>query len=479
MKRQGIHPDAEPSDLRADGVRAELERVLKSHGFARNDRLSSFLAFVVQRHLEGRDKELKESVIGVEVFGRKPDYNPKDDPVVRTEARRLRARLDEYYAESGAADGLKIELPKGGYVPLVRRSAQITEPVRPSRARFKQWFSIASVAMGLILAATGWTRLNSRDQLRHKTNPVAYDLYLRARSFQTMPSVTGIESSIDLFRQAIRRDHSFAAAYAGVAAGCAARSAFDGFDAVQRASMISEGWSAAEKALQLDPVLADVHDALGMMQARAAQWNAAERSFLRAIELAPRDILWRDHLAMFLLLPLGRIDEAITQLRIAEELDPLSPETHMALSLALTSARRYDEALFHCNKAAWNDQRRSSCWAQILLSQGRTEEAIRTLEPLWTGHLMEPGAQILGIAYANAGRRDDAERIAAMVPRQASKTYIFAALGDKDRTFQMLDRMIPMGPTRIGRDFLINPRFAFLQGDPRLKSIRKMVGLPE
>jgi hypothetical protein len=55
----------------------------------------------------------------------------------------------------------------------------------------------------------------------------------------------------------------------------------------------------------------------------------------------------------------------------------------------------------------------------------------------------------------------------------------FAALGDKDRTFEVLDQMVSMGPTRIGRDFLIFPNFAFLRGDPRLQALRKKVGLPE
>ena len=97
----------------------------------------------------------------------------------------------------------------------------------------------------------------------------------------------------------------------------------------------------------------------------------------------------------------------------------------------------------------------------------------------WIGHLLEPGAQSLAIAYRRAGRRDDAERIAALVPRAASKARIFAALGDKDRTFAALDQMVPMGPTRIGWDVLISPDFAFLSGDPRLKALRKKVGLPE
>ena len=92
---------------------------------------------------------------------------------------------------------------------------------------------------------------------------------------------------------------------------------------------------------------------------------------------------------------------------------------------------------------------------------------------------MEPGAQVLGVAYAKAGRRHDAERIASMLPRLASKAQIYAALGDKDRTLALLNQMAPMGPARIGRDFLISPNFVFLRGDSRLTALRKNVGLPE
>jgi len=182
---------------------------------------------------------------------------------------------------------------------------------------------------------------------------------------------------------------------------------------------------------------------------------------------------------MFLLLPLGRVEEATRELRAAEELNPLSPQTHSLLTIAFRSARRFDEAVFHCDKGAENDQLRSSCWAENLERQGKNDEAVRILEPIWTGHLMEPGAQALGVAYARAGRRKDAERVAAMLPRLASKTQIFGALGDKDRTFDLLDQMAPMGPARIGRDFLISPNFSFLRGDSRLAALRKKVGLPE
>ena len=107
----------------AGAVRRELERVLESAGFTRNERISRFLRFVIERHLAGRDHELKESVLGIEVFGRSPDYDPKRDPIVRTEAGRLRSRLIEYYAREGRDDDVVIDLPKGGYVPVFHQRA--------------------------------------------------------------------------------------------------------------------------------------------------------------------------------------------------------------------------------------------------------------------------------------------------------------------------------------------------------------------
>ena len=169
----------------AEAIRRELEKVLNSQGFVRNERLSDFLRFVIALHLEERDTELKESVIGIEVFGRKPGYNSKDDPIVRTEARRLRARLAEYYEGTGAADPVVIELPKGAYVPFVRIVSPVPEPIAISRSRFVKWRLTAFALAGLVLvlAAVGWTRLASGGRMRYKTSSAAYDLYIRARAF--------------------------------------------------------------------------------------------------------------------------------------------------------------------------------------------------------------------------------------------------------------------------------------------------------
>jgi tetratricopeptide (TPR) repeat protein len=114
---------------KAEAARRQLQKILESPGFARNERMSRFLRFVVDQHLAGRGDEIKESVIAIEVFGRSTDFNPRRDPIVRTEAARLRARLSEYYLNGGQADSLIIELPKGGYAPVFRQLEWAAEPL--------------------------------------------------------------------------------------------------------------------------------------------------------------------------------------------------------------------------------------------------------------------------------------------------------------------------------------------------------------
>ena len=102
-------------------VRQQLERLLASATFKQVDRLKRFLSFIVLESIGGRSTELKEYVIGVQVFGKEPSFDPRTDPIVRVQARRLRAKLVRYYQEEGASDEVIIELPKGGYAPVFKR----------------------------------------------------------------------------------------------------------------------------------------------------------------------------------------------------------------------------------------------------------------------------------------------------------------------------------------------------------------------
>jgi len=121
-------------------IRAQVEKIISSRGFARSGRLSRFLTFAVEQTLAGRSEQLKEQSLGLEVFDRKTDYDPRIDPIVRVEARRLRAKLKAYYTSLGRRDEVVIVFPKGTYVPVFRcrgaasASVQRAEPLEKSIA---------------------------------------------------------------------------------------------------------------------------------------------------------------------------------------------------------------------------------------------------------------------------------------------------------------------------------------------------------
>src|SRR5947207_625058 len=106
-------------------IALELETILGSRVFARAERSVRFLRFVTEMTLAGKAGELKETVIGVSVFGRKPDYDPRIDPIVRMEAAKLRTRLESYYSKEGSVDPVVIQLPKGGYGPVFRSKDEV------------------------------------------------------------------------------------------------------------------------------------------------------------------------------------------------------------------------------------------------------------------------------------------------------------------------------------------------------------------
>ena len=586
-------------------AREELERVLSSRCFARSEGLSRLLRFLVERQLEGRESEIKETLIGVEVYGRSPDYDPKLDSTVRSEVGRLRARLSKYYSTEGTQDLLVIELPKGGYVPNFRQAepVPVLQRAKPKRLGLATWlagFLVAATPFGVWWAvhkpaqiaiavlplvnlsqdpandylADGltseiiselslidgltvrsqtssfalkgkprnvhqagaelsadyivegsvvrsgqqlridtrlvrtrddfpiwsgkfereWTEVlaiqdeisrgivNSlrlklgRGRRRYETNTEAYDLYLRARALAAR-RFPGDSDVIDLFETAIAKDPSLAPAWAGLAGAHAFRS-FENPNGRDHAHRLLKMRTAAEKAIQLDPLLAEAHSALGTAYARDGQWDRAELSLRRAIQIDPNLAIAHDRLTWFFLFPLGRIEEAIREARTEVRLDPLSPMAHYLLAATLTSAARYDEAASQCEKLPADFVFTTECLGRARLGQGRTAEALGLLETAndW-GYL--------AYAYKKTGRRDEFEKLLAKAPlaypkRQGHSQYalVYAGMSDKDRTIDQLERMTGAGPVRIGF-MLTEPEFAFLRADPRVKALRKKVGLPE
>ena len=109
-----------PGKISDRAVRHQLTRILASKTFGQVDRLKRFVDFIVSETVEGRGGDLKEYVIGVQVFGKEASFDPRTDPIVRVQARRLRTRLARYYLDEGNSDEVVVDLPKGGYAPVFK-----------------------------------------------------------------------------------------------------------------------------------------------------------------------------------------------------------------------------------------------------------------------------------------------------------------------------------------------------------------------
>jgi TolB-like protein len=123
--------------ISVEAIRAALDKILASPGFVNADRLSRFLRYTVEETLNGETDKLKETLLGIEVFGRKTTYDPRVDAVVRTEAVKLRARIRDYYEADGREDEVIIDLPKGAYVPAFRNREKPQEAPPPPVETFQ------------------------------------------------------------------------------------------------------------------------------------------------------------------------------------------------------------------------------------------------------------------------------------------------------------------------------------------------------
>lgn len=158
-------PHTEPVTPFPDAdVRAELNRILESKGFATASRMKRLLRYVVDKTLSGEADQLKEYAVGLEVFDRDESYDPRIDSIVRVEAGRLRSRLEEYYAGEGARSTLRISLPRGGYMARFERRPVEESPApipAPSMATWRTW-PYALALLAAIGALVAWLAMQDR-----------------------------------------------------------------------------------------------------------------------------------------------------------------------------------------------------------------------------------------------------------------------------------------------------------------------------
>jgi len=153
------HNPAPLSLVEAARVKETLDRVLASPAFRKSDQCQRFLRYVVE-HSRSNPDDLKERTIGVEVFGRHPDYDTAEDPIVRVRATEVRKRLSQYYGETTRPEDVRIEIPSGAY----RAEFYSPESPAPAAARVKsrpRW-TIAVLAVAALVAVFSATLLLTR-----------------------------------------------------------------------------------------------------------------------------------------------------------------------------------------------------------------------------------------------------------------------------------------------------------------------------
>jgi TolB-like protein/Tfp pilus assembly protein PilF len=311
-----------------------------------------------------------------------------------------------------------------------------------------------------------------------------YILYLQARALVGRRGGADAKAAAELFQKVIAKDPAFAPAYAGLA------DAYGFMSHPTLSSGIVEAalplmQQAAEKALELDELQAEGHAAMGMVYARRHDWENAQNSFRRALELDPSLTQSYTNFWTTTLLPLEKLDEAGRLLEVAVRTDPLSSAVHDHLGFMKLVAGRFDEAIDHFARASALDSNLPFLDQHVgraLTFAGRLSEALSWWDTKTnaSGKILKdlPGQQTwMAFAYVMAGRRAEVERWSEVHDEPYRLAIIHAALGNRDRTFEELDKAAAIVPHRVV-PLLAYPEMRSVRGDPRLAALRKKLRLP-
>jgi TolB-like protein/DNA-binding winged helix-turn-helix (wHTH) protein/Flp pilus assembly protein TadD len=325
------------------------------------------------------------------------------------------------------------------------------------------------------------TPSDDRAASRYAADPEAYQLYLKGRFYLDKRTWPEIDQSARYFQEAIDKDPGFALAYAGLAASHLANAIGSPLKFDPKAK------SAALRALELDEDLAEAHIVLGVVKADFEyDWPAAEHEFKQAIQLNPNSADAHFHYAWNYLVPLGRFDQAIAEMKKALELDPFSRIDNTILGCTFFYARRYDESLKQFEKAISLNPGFFVTYYHLawLYSQlGRYPEAIAALTK---------GRSVAGDARAKVAASEEADLKRAFAADGANGFWqeilkhqdigefgapqVHARLGDKDKALQGLENDYK---ERAPLNTLVNvdPAFDPLRSDPRYRDLVRRMGL--
>ncbi|MGA2856413.1 MAG: protein kinase [Candidatus Sulfotelmatobacter sp.] len=338
--------------------------------------------------------------------------------------------------------------------------------------------------MALALAREIRINLSAGDRARlataHPVEPAAQEAYLKAE-YLKFGNAEQRAKSRQYFEQAIQQDPNYAPAYAGLADAY-----WNDVDLPPRETM-PKARDYALKAVALDDTVAHAHTSLATVRFYGDwNWAEADREYQRALQLNPGDAEAHRMYSVFLA-AMGRADEAWVQVSAAQGLDPLYADNNATAGWDLYCARRYDQAMEQCQRAlelAPNDKSTHSCLSYAHLGKGQYPQAIEEGMRAWTLSGKDTvWMALLGRIYAQEGNVAEAHRILAQLLLRSRQTYVppyfitalYAALGNRERALQWLDRAYTerdLYLAGIKVDQAVDP----LRSDARFQELERRVG---
>jgi serine/threonine-protein kinase len=321
---------------------------------------------------------------------------------------------------------------------------------------------------------------------RFTENSEAYGLYLKGRYEWNKQTLDGMQTGIEFFQQAIKKDPRYALAYAGLADSYALLADYNVLPAKE---VMPRAKTAAMKALEIDDAIPEAHASLGWAKLTLDwDWPGAEKEFKRSLELNPNYATAHEWYAEYLTTA-GRGDEARASMKRAQELEPASLPISVALASTFYYTRQYDQAIEQCRRAVLMDPQFKGghvFLGRALEQKGSYAEALAELKQalqLSEGDSNELAA--LGQAYAQSGDRAQAQKILRELTDRSTRTYvqpmwitaIEAALGDKAEAIRWLRQAV--GDRSVWLIYLkVDPLFDTLRTDPRFADLVQQAGLP-
>ncbi|MEO7539914.1 MAG: hypothetical protein ABIV21_07790, partial [Pyrinomonadaceae bacterium] len=342
----------------------------------------------------------------------------------------------------------------------------------------------SDVSSQLKLKLTG-----AQEQQMSKTytqNADSYQHYLRGRYYWNKRTADDLRKGLQEFQAAADGDPNYALAFVGLADTYVLLEEYAG---VPSGDSLPQARAYAEKALAIDNSLGEAHATLGLINNNSWQWAEADKEFRRAIELNP-NYPTVHHWKSINLRDVSRLDESMSEIKRAQELDPLSGVIGINVAISYMYNRDYPAAIAQSRKVIELDPNwwGGHHWLGVIhLTFGHPDEALPELQS--SVELSKRASwplAFLGYTYGTLGRRGDAAAILSELEARYSKressvmqiAAASAALGDKEVTFRWLEKAANDRSGDLIR-MMIYPCFDSLRGDPRFKELLKRMNLPE